>query len=268
VLKAIISRNQPVAEPAAPGHAAPGPVGLPPGLGAAIVAAREAAAAQHGSPEALSADELRRRIRTRLEPDLGGMLEPYPYARRPFRTMGLILCVQLDQRVVELRGWRPAGLSLSLDELFAHGQANTDAEPMGAPDPLDAAGAPGLAMVAGPSRFVASKVANMQALVPAVTGPAPNGLLFVIPRYEGVIYAVVKPGWASMMDNLADVAQVQFHRATPEGASLSLIGYYWAPDGTIDAVFGHVTQGSGKPQLRLDPTPAFTRYVLDRVPPN
>ncbi|MFB2583747.1 hypothetical protein [Herbiconiux liukaitaii] len=65
-------------------------------------------------------------------------------------------------------------LALGLDELYAFGQLNTDAEPVDRRfEPF-----PGIEVIVGDSLFTASKAANL----PAVLGSAPWGTLFTVPH--------------------------------------------------------------------------------------
>jgi hypothetical protein len=65
---------------------------------------------------------------------------------------------------------------------------------------------------------------------------------------------------------VANLARVQFERATPDGDALSPLRYCWAPDGTIDAVFGELADESGQTQVKFQPNEPFVRYVLNQFP--
>ncbi|MDR1119115.1 MAG: hypothetical protein LBL01_07470 [Bifidobacteriaceae bacterium] len=217
-----------------------------------------------GRERGMSPDELRQKIRTRLVSSLSGGLDDYPYARRPFAGVGQILCVDYPESVTALTGDLPQRLALPVDELFAQGQANVDAEPAGPPGPLADTG---LMLISGESSFVASKAANLAALVPQVTGPAPHGLVFCVPRHQALVYGVVGPGWVETVNYLARLAAAQARRAAAEGDMVSPLGYYRSPDGAVETLSGPSADESAEDGIRVTPEQAFQRHVMGTVPP-
>ncbi|MDR1442912.1 MAG: hypothetical protein LBJ02_11145 [Bifidobacteriaceae bacterium] len=222
------------------------------------------AAASRAKPEEMAADELRERIRTRLVNSLLVGLEAYPYARHPFIGITQILCVDYPEALINLKGEMISRLALPLDELFVQGQINTDAEPTDEPVMLDDSG---FAVLSGESSFIASKAAHLSALVPAVTGPAPHGLLFAIPRHNALVYAPVREGWADLVNTLAPFAAVRADQATEDGEMVSRMGYYWAPDGTVELLSEPYVNEDGGKSIRVVPGPVFTAQVMRQLPP-
>jgi hypothetical protein len=131
--------------------------------------------------EELTADELRVRVRTRILADGEGRPgEPTFHYARPFTTgLMLALCIDFPTTVQFVTDLNLDGLALSLDELYAYGQLNTDQEPIDERfEPI-----PGIHVIAGDSLFTASKAANL----PGVFGAAPLGTLFTMPHRHMLI---------------------------------------------------------------------------------
>ena len=127
------------------------------------------------SPTDLSADELRAQVRTRILPGGEGQPnEPTFHHARPFADdLILALCVDFPTTVSYINDAHVDKLALSLDELYAFGQLNTDKEPVDERiEPV-----PGIQVFVGQSLFIASKAANF----PAVLGTPPLGTLFTLP---------------------------------------------------------------------------------------
>lgn len=128
-------------------------------------------------PAHLTADDVRGRIRTQLlRADHADRFADvtFEYAR-PF-SEGLVvgLCLDFPDDVVSVTDGSIGGLPLSVDELFAYGQLNTDKEPFDERREV----MPGLHLVAGESFFIAAKAANL----PGALGAAPFGTLFTVPQ--------------------------------------------------------------------------------------
>jgi hypothetical protein len=218
------------------------------------------AAAERIEPEDMEEAELRQRIRTRLIRSLGGGLDGFGYARKPLGLTGQILCIDYDEVVMNLTEERIPDLRLSLDELFVQGQKNTDAEPVDPPVRLDPDA--GIMEIIGESMFIASKATNMAALVPAVTGPAPHGLVFAIPRSSALIYQPIQDGWGSAVGEFANLAVALGTEALKTDEMVSFAAYYWAPDGTVEMLAAPTVDRAGKKSIVVQPDEAFSRYVI------
>ncbi|MDR1187661.1 MAG: hypothetical protein LBK95_09435 [Bifidobacteriaceae bacterium] len=215
-------------------------------------------------PEDLSPDELRRQVRTRLVSSLFDGLEPYPYARRPFPLVGQIICIDYPEAIIRVTGQLAAKMALPVDQLFAPGQANTDAEPADSPAPL---GDDGTYEITGESDFIASKAANLGALVPSVIGPAPHGLIFAIPRDNAIVYEVVRAGWGKRVNEFAPLAAALATHYAQEDSMVSPASYYWAPDGTVEMLSRPGTDDSGGRTLSITIGPVFSANVMRQVAP-
>ncbi|MDR2373405.1 MAG: hypothetical protein LBD77_04770 [Bifidobacteriaceae bacterium] len=214
-------------------------------------------------PEALSAAELRQHVHTLLGPAAMVNRAGFPYARSPFPGVEQVLCLVYPNQILPLTGDSIDRLALSLDELFAAGQANVDALPTDPPEPL---GDPGLTFITGPSEFVASKAANIAALVAGPIGPAPHGLFFAVPNYNSVACAVIMPGWGRAFAHMIRAAVLAADQAAQAHTRVSPLTYYWAPDGTVEQVTSVREGGPLEERIYLDrPCPAFDRYVGDTV---
>ncbi|MDR0593238.1 MAG: hypothetical protein LBG60_08305 [Bifidobacteriaceae bacterium] len=207
-------------------------------------------------PTAMSADELRRHVRTRLISSMHGGLDPYPYARRTFPLVGQILCVDYPETVVKVDADMAGRLALPTAELFGRGQANTDAEPFEEHAALDDEG--GIWEIAGDSLFIASKAANWGALVPGVTGPAPHGLIFSLPRSTALIYQVVRDGWGRAAARFAQFAFALGRQAAQEGDFVSPYTYYCSPTARSSSCRGRRPRLRG-PRWRSIPAPLSAR---------
>jgi hypothetical protein len=133
-------------------------------------------------------------------------------------------------------------LALPVDEVYAYGQRNTDAEPIAEQGEITA----GVRYVTGGSLFTASKAANLGALVPSVFGPAPRGLLFGVPNRELIAYTVPDgPESIPAINALVGFVDGFTHdpaRVHPGGV-LSGDVYFWSPDGGVERVGGRQPDG-------------------------
>jgi hypothetical protein len=138
------------------------------------------------APEQIPADELRDRIRMRLVAEKDDDPADLSYGR-PFAP-GIIgvLCVDNPLTVTTLSAGMLPKMSLGVDEMFALGQANTDAEPVDERSEV----APGVHLAGGSSLFVASKAANL----PAVFGSAPYGTVIAMPHRHILLAAPILDG--------------------------------------------------------------------------
>jgi hypothetical protein len=211
-------------------------------------------------PETLRADDLRRQVRTRLLSDAPDEFSDTAYAR-PFAP-GLIqvLCVDYPQAVITISSQVLPQLALPVDELYAAGQANTDAEPVDERMDFDEF----VHALVGDSFFIASKAANFSALVPAVIGPAPFGVVFAVPDRHLLIYSAIDPqAWTMQIMRVA-VAGASIG-SSPDtelaGGAISLNAYYWAPDGTVEQIAAPYTDTDGQQTIGITTRAAFKRYV-------
>lgn len=127
-------------------------------------------------PSELSAEQLRRQVRTRILPsEPGGADEPkFEYAREFSEGLITVLCVDFPRSVQYISDLHVPKLALPLDDLYAFGQLNTDREPIDERFEPE----PGITAIMGESLFIASKAANL----PAVLGSSPFGTLFTVPH--------------------------------------------------------------------------------------
>ncbi|MDR6970765.1 hypothetical protein [Leifsonia shinshuensis] len=168
------------------------------------------------SPAELSADELRRQVRTRILP--GGEGRPneptFRYARPFTDELIVALCVDFPTTIHFINDSHIDDLALSLDELYAYGQLNTDQEPVGEHfEP-----APGIHVIVGDSLFTASKAANL----PAVLGAAPLGTLFTLPHRHILIAApITGPETLAAVEHLVNLTQQVLSGGPPPGGVIS-----------------------------------------------
>jgi hypothetical protein len=203
-----------------------------------------------------SADEVRTGIRTRLY-RADHDTERLSYAR-PFAD-GLVLGLAIDspRSVGTVTTQSLADLSLGVNELYAMGQANTDREPID--EAFDLEDGP-VRVLVGNSYFVASRVANMPALLAEHIGPAPAGVAFAVPDRHTVVYQVVdKDNWIDVIHILRSVDALTTHpdQADDSGGLLSEYLYYWAPDGTVELLGGRLTEVEGELTSTLKPGKVF-----------
>jgi hypothetical protein len=212
------------------------------------------------APEKLSAGQLRHQIRTRLVRDIEDSQVDTSYAREFTPGMIQVLCVDYPETVVTLDAQQLTKLALPAQDLYAIGQANTDAEPVGEPY----LAADNVYALEGESFFIASKAANFSALVPGVIGPAPLGVVFAIPHCALLLYSVItQEDFAQQVGAIVKAATViafdpDAHYA---GGVLSPFTYYWAPDGTVNAMGGCFPDEDGTPRLRVVPPDSFLHYL-------
>lgn len=168
------------------------------------------------SPEQLSADELRRQVRTRIIPrDDGRPNEPTFHYARPFAEgLVLALCVDFPTTVQYVTDAYLGDLALNRDELYAFGQLNTDREPVDERfEPV-----PGIQAIGGDSLFTASKAANL----PAVLGPAPLGTLFTLPhRHLIIALPITGPETVSAVEHLVAMTRHVLSDGPPPGGVIS-----------------------------------------------
>jgi hypothetical protein len=212
------------------------------------------------APEELSADELRSRIRTRLLSDQKDEWSSFDYAR-PFAP-GIIqvLCVDCPHVVTTLGDDSIPQMALTLEEMYFHGQENTDAEPIDERFEV----AEFVHGLTGESLFIASKAGNFPALVRGVIGRAPLGVVFAVPNRSLLLFSVVtQEHWLTQVMRLArTVDGVGFN---PEfnhpGGLISPYAYYWAPDGTVERISGRCVGEDGEDAVSLDLTGNLSEYV-------
>lgn len=164
----------------------------------------------------LSADQLRRQVRTRILPGgVGGPKEPTFHYARPFTDdLILALCVDFPTTVKFIEDSDIDDLALSVDELYAYGQLNTDREPVDERiEPVE-----GIHVIAGDSLFTASKAANL----PAVLGAAPLGTLFTLPHRHMIIAApITGPETMAAVEHLVSLTQHVLSGGLPPGGVIS-----------------------------------------------
>ena len=148
----------------------------------------------------------------------------------------MILCLDFPTHVAKLTDDTIAELGIAVEELFAQGQLNTNAEPIDEMFDED-----DVHVISGDSMFIASKAADIPALVGQLGVSAPDGLLFAVPDRATLMYRVPTPG-----DGVADLIGLSqlLSSLSPEagyenpGGVLSNNIYYWAPDGSIEPQMG------------------------------
>lgn len=182
------------------------------------------------SVDRLSADELRQQARTRILP--GGEGRPdeptFRYARPFSEGLILALCVDFPTSVQFITDSDLDGLALSLDELYAYGQLNTDREPID--ERVEPA--PGIQVVVGDSLFTASKAANL----PAVLGAAPFGTLFTLPhRHMLIALPITGPETLSAVESLVALTMQVLGNGPAPGGVLSA-DVLFSRDGDVDRV--------------------------------
>jgi hypothetical protein len=191
--------------------------------------------------ESLDAAALRAQVRSRLLADLDDVVD-LSYAR-PFAP-GLVeaLCIDFPNSVATVGAEALCRLALPVDELFEAGRRNTDAEPIEEHGLL----AEGARFLTGGSLFIASKAANFGALVPAVIGEAPLGVVFGVPNRELLVYAVLSgPESVQPVNALLHFVDEYTHdssRLNPGGV-LSTELYHWAPDRHVERIGGRGHDG-------------------------
>ncbi len=166
--------------------------------------------------EQLSAEQLRQQVRTRILPsEPTGPGEPtFGYARAFSDDLILALCVDYPTSVSFIADGDVDRLALSLDELYAFGQLNTDREPVD--ERLEPA--PGIELIVGNSLFTASKAANL----PAVIGASPFGTLFTLPhRHMLIALPITGPDTVSAVEHLVGVTMHVLRTAPPPGGVIS-----------------------------------------------
>ncbi len=207
-----------------------------------------------------SQDEILRGIRTRLYPaDLD--TEGLSYAR-PFAE-GLVLGLAIDSptAVATVTTKSLPELGFELDRLFELGQANTDGEAIEEVFDVEESGCRGFG---GESYFIASRAANLSALVDHI-GDAPYGIAFGVPNRHTLVFKVVdKDRWVDIIGiaQLVDSVTLDDDVEANPGGVLSPNLYYWAPDGTVELLGGRLTEVEGEMTLTARPGPAFGRFVL------
>ena len=168
------------------------------------------------SIEHLSAEELRQQARTRILP--GGESRPneptFRYARPFSDGLILALCVDFPRSVQFITDANVDGLDLSLDELYAYGQLNTDREPVDERfEP-----SPGVQVFIGESLFTASKAANL----PAVIGASPLGTLFTLPhRHMLIALPITGPETLTAVEHLVALTMQVLSSEPPPGGVIS-----------------------------------------------
>jgi len=206
----------------------------------------------------MSAVELREQIRTRLiaaSPNDASLSYARPFAPGIIQ----VLCLDHPTMVSVLSDDSLPELALPIDQLWQHGQVNTDNEAIDEQFDIDEF----VHALAGDSFFIASKAANFTALVPTVIGPAPLGVAFALPYRHLLLYSVITKADA-MVQLVGMSVAAQSICDDPEadhpGGIISCQTYYWAPDGTIEQV---TSEGEvhGEATTVITPGDAFSRFV-------
>ena len=182
-------------------------------------------------------NELRQRIRTRIiRNELAS--DPHLTYTRPFDGgLSVALCLDFPNSVSTVTDQDLEQYPLSVDELYHYGQINTNNEP------IDQKGECGpFTGISGQSLFIASKAANIGALVGQLGINAPHGLFFALPQRSVLMYAPANPNDISqqiysMIDYIRYQIMQDFQKN--RGAALSKDIFYCAPDGE----FGAITRG-------------------------
>lgn len=172
-------------------------------------------AASAPEPADFLADELRQRIRTRLlsSGDERPNEPTFHYARRFSDDIIMVLCIDLPESVIVVSDTNIGTLALSEEELYALGQSNTDREPTD--ERIEAPH--GIEVIAGDSLFVASKAANLTAVV----GSSPFGTLFTVPhRHMLIVLPITGPETLKAVEHLV-------------GMTMRVIGDGLVPGGVI-----------------------------------
>lgn len=182
----------------------------------------------------MDVDAIHAMIRTRVVP--ADSSNERAYARPFCEGLVQVLCLDHPTSVVTLGDEAVGTLGGSIDQLFAQGQANTDAELI---DEIFEDSHVGFA--SGASMFIASKVGNIPALLGQLDINAPDGLLFAIPNRSLLLWIV--PEKSDPIGAVISLANVM-RTLTPDagfdnpGGLLSKNLYYWSPDGTVESMLG------------------------------
>ncbi|WCC79121.1 hypothetical protein O6R08_06025 [Cutibacterium equinum] len=182
-----------------------------------------------------SREEIMTMIRTRLVP--AAETQEYGYARHFSDDLSLILCLDFPTHVAKLADDTIAELGISVEELFAQGQQNTNAEPIDEMFDED-----DVHFITGDSMFIASKVADMPALLNRLGVDVPSGVLFAVPNRSTFMYRVPTAG--AGLSDLICLSQM-LSSLSPDagyenpGGVLSNNIYYWTPDGTLEPQMGN-----------------------------
>jgi hypothetical protein len=200
----------------------------------------------------LDREMLLRQIRTRLLADIDDGHLDLSYAR-PFAT-GLVvgLCVDYPDTVTTISRPTLEELAVTADELFGIGQKNTNAEQIDEHNRM----ASGVWMIGGGSLFTASKIIDLDGLIRAKVGPAPDGIVFATPHRELILY--VKPEGADFLKAVQSLlGTVDRFAHDPEaylpGGLLSPLIYY-SCDGVVEPVGGRSGESN---TLQIDATGRF-----------
>lgn len=160
----------------------------------------------------LSADELRQRIRTRLisNRDLRPDELQFNYARPFAEGLVVALCIDLPQTVQTLGDTALANLALDIDELYAHGQQNTDLEPVEVREIIPG----GVELIEGASLFTASKAINLD----VVMDVPPTGVVFAVPhRHMLLAVALRGPNSLAAVQQLVGLVEKVLGDPAPGG---------------------------------------------------
>ncbi|MDR7293913.1 hypothetical protein [Pseudoglutamicibacter albus] len=194
------------------------------------------AVANTSSEPELSSEELSARIRTRIFEKSQLDADGFEYARTFGGDLLQVLCIDHPTHVTTLTQGAAQDLGVPLEELFAQGQRNTNAEPIEEGFEKD-----GVHFVTGDSMFIASKVADIPALLQQLGVEAPEGLMVAVPNRSAILYSRIDPD--AGINNLVPIVQT-LSALTPEagfdapGGMLSRNVYYWLPDGTFEPQLG------------------------------
>ncbi|MDU0968936.1 MAG: hypothetical protein E7A62_07915 [Actinomycetaceae bacterium] len=180
----------------------------------------------------IPASELRGIVRARVVP--ADYLDGLSYAR-PLED-GLVEALALDfpDRVGTVTDAVLEQLALGVDELFAHGEANTVAEPIDSVSEEN-----GVMVASGDSLYLASKIVDIPGFLEDQEVDAPDGLLFAIPNRHALLWKV--PQADSALGDVMALAQL-VQILSPEngfeapGGMLSRQVFYWSPDGVVEVL--------------------------------
>lgn len=217
----------------------------------------------HPAPETLAPDELRPLLRSRLVAEVAGDPSDLSYGRRFAPGVLEVLCLNYPESVLTMPRELVEQLAIGLDEAFAQGRANTDAEPVEERFHVDDS----VWGLTGDSMFIASRVTNMARLIADVIGPAPLGVSFAIPNRSLVIYTVMtEEGWRQEATDLIQVLETiltddDFYH--PGGLVSSDI-FYWSPEGRIEPLGGPEIGAEGERTLHIRPSDGFLRRLGSR----
>ncbi len=189
-------------------------------------------------PTTLTAAELKRQLRTRLQPKDGvyaSDLFTYAPAFSPdvIQVLNLDLTDHVDQ--LTAADVKDQVSVMDLETMYRVGQDNVDAEPIEFHEVLNN----GVHLVRGRSQFVAAKAANLPSLLNLLQIAAPAGTCFIIPHHHAVAFLPVNPHHPEA--SLERMQAVLGHALTAwaddaVGGFLSRDVFYYSPRRTVTAI--------------------------------